>query len=106
MTRNPLYFFPGDDETRSFEYLDDDSGAVVSLSGYTATCTATVGSKTFTVTCTVNEDDGLVTATFSSAQTTSLGGETEKIGNYEVTATSAGGKKTTIAAGFVAILAL
>jgi len=97
MTRYPLYFEPGDDESRVFKYLDSD-GAVIPLTGYTAVWTGTVGNTTVNVSGVIDGVLGKVTVNVSDANTTALGAA-GSIGEYKLKVTSSGGIDTTIASG-------
>lgn len=97
MTRYPLYFSPGDDETRVFKYLDA-AGAVVPLTGFTALWTGVIGTVTLPIVGTVDGVNGKVTVALSDAQTTNLG-TGGKNGHYYLAVTSSGGLTTTIAHG-------
>src|SRR5882757_9927913 len=97
MTRYALYFKPGDDETRVFKYLDS-TGAVVVLTGYTASWVGTVGATVITISGTVDGPNGKVTVVVPHANTTSLG-VAGKFGDYTLKVTSGGGAITTIATG-------
>lgn len=101
-TRYPLYFKPGDDETRVFQYFDS-AGAVVVITSYTASCVATVEGTAITVTGTVDGPNGKVTVSFTHTQTTSLGASGSH-GSYELKITSPGGLITTIAEGPLSLL--
>jgi len=97
MTRYPLYFKPGDDETRVFKYLDA-AGATIVLNGYTASFSAKVGSLTYSVSGTVDGPNGKVSVTVPKTNTSALGVAGD-IGYYELRVTSGGGSVTTIATG-------
>lgn len=97
MTRYPLYFVAGDDETRVFKYLDSD-GVPVSLVGFTATWSSTIGDLTASVSGTVDGLNGKVTVSVDHTKTAALGvAGTE--GSYELVVTSGGGLEATIASG-------
>ena len=95
-TRVPLYFNSGDDETRTFQYLNGSTP--VNITGYTAAWSAYVGDQTVSVVGSVDGVNGKVNVFVSHVQTTALstGGSD---GFYEVIITSSGGLITTIAEG-------
>jgi len=99
MTRHTLYFRPGDDETRIFRYLIQDTTTVIPITGYTSSFVATVGDVTLNVTGIVDGPNGTVTVPLTHVQTTALGAAGVEFGEYDLKIVSSGGAITTIAEG-------
>lgn len=100
MTRVTLYFVVGDDEVRTFDYLDS-SGASVVLTGYTATFHLTVGLVTLSTTGTVDAPNGKVTVQVPKTTTALF---VEEFGTYDCEVISSGGNRTTIAGGPIVVI--
>lgn len=100
MTRVTLYFVVGDDEVRTFDYLDS-SGASIPLTGYTATFSLAVGLVNLTVSGTVDEAHGKVTVQIPHTTTAFF---VEETGWYECEVFSSGSNRTTIAGGPIVVI--
>lgn len=99
--RHTLYIEAGDTEVRIFDY-DDNLGAPINTTGYTATLEAIVGPTTLSLSVgsgiIMSGVDGRFTVTLTPSQTQSLK-DAGNLGKYRLRVTSPTGVKTTLAQG-------
>lgn len=99
--RHTLYIEAGDTEVRIFDY-DDNLGAPINTTGFTATFVAVVDATTISLSVgsgiVMSGVDGRFTVTLTPTQTQSLK-DAGNLGKYRLRVTSPTGVKTTLAQG-------